>query len=445
MRESLESAGFAVHEGGDGLEALDLVDKLKPELIFLDAMMPRVDGFAACVETRKRPYGAHVPVLMVTGLDDTVVDRPRLQGRRHGLHHQADQLAAVQPPRPIPAALWPHQRKLHEAMERAEGASRAKTEFLASMSHELRTPLNAIIGFSEVLKRELLGPLGQERYREYSKDINESGVHLLNLISDILEYSKSESGKLRLTESELDLTQLMTSVIRQLTPRAEVAGVSLHRDGVDQTIRFLGDERKLRQVLLNLLSNAIKFTPMGGEVRVALTRDDRGRCPGPRRRHRHRHRRRRTCPRCLPPSARSTTPGRAATRAPGSAFRWPRPWSSCMAASSPSREQCGLRHGRRRCAAARPRPARQPASGGGRRLVLTGLPIGCCGRPAGLASRPYLPVLSFAAIGADKHRRWPTPTGPASLAAVARQEHPYSRCVPHPQIHHPVRPPASHR
>ncbi len=276
MRESLELAGFAVHEGGDGLEALDLVDKLKPELIFLDAMMPRVDGFAACVETRKRPYGAHVPVLMVTGLDDTeFIDRAYKAGATDFIT------------KPINWPLFNHrarfllrygriQRKLHEAMERAELASRAKTEFLASMSHELRTPLNAIIGFSEVLKRELLGPLGQERYREYSKDINESGVHLLNLISDILEYSKSESGKLRLIESELDLTQLLSSCIRQLGARAEVAGVTLGRDGVDQTIRFFGDERKLRQVFLNVLSNAIKFTPASGEVRVALTRDDRG-------------------------------------------------------------------------------------------------------------------------------------------------------------------------
>jgi signal transduction histidine kinase len=161
-------------------------------------------------------------------------------------------------------------------MEKSEAASRAKTEFLATMSHELRTPLNAIIGFSEVLKRELLGPLGQDRYREYAKDINESGAHLLSLISDILEYSKSESGKLRLVESEVDLNQMVANVIRQQGPRAEVAGISLHRDGMEQPIRIRGDERKLRQVLMNLVSNAVKFTPMGGEVRVGLGRDDEG-------------------------------------------------------------------------------------------------------------------------------------------------------------------------
>ncbi|HUL07374.1 MAG TPA: HAMP domain-containing sensor histidine kinase, partial [Candidatus Acidoferrum sp.] len=143
-------------------------------------------------------------------------------------------------------------------------------------SHELRTPLNAIIGFSEVLKRELLGPLGQERYREYAKDINESGAHLLNLISDILEYSKSESGKLRLTESEVDLNQMISNVVRQQTPRAEVAGVSLHREGAEQAVRMRADERKLRQVLMNLVSNAIKFTPMGGEVQLGLARDEEG-------------------------------------------------------------------------------------------------------------------------------------------------------------------------
>ncbi|MGE0117930.1 MAG: sensor histidine kinase [Dongiaceae bacterium] len=276
MRESLEVSGFIVHEAGDGLEALDLLDRLHPELMFLDAMMPRVDGFAACVETRKRPHGAHVPVLMVTGLDDvSSIDRAYQAGATDFIT------------KPINWPLFNHrarfllrfgrtQRALHEAMERAEGASRAKTEFLATMSHELRTPLNAIIGFSEVLKRELLGPLGQERYREYARDINESGAHLLSLISDILEYSKSESGKLRLVESEIDLNQMIANVVRQQAPRAEVAGVSIHREGMEQTIRIRGDERKLRQVLVNLASNAIKFTPMGGEVRVGLVRDDEG-------------------------------------------------------------------------------------------------------------------------------------------------------------------------
>jgi signal transduction histidine kinase len=276
MRESLEAAGFTVHEASDGLEALDLLDRLQPELMFLDAMMPRVDGFAACVETRKRPHGAHVPVLMVTGLDDvSSIDRAYQAGATDFIT------------KPINWPLFNHrarfllrfgriQRQLHEAMERAEAASRAKTEFLATMSHELRTPLNAIIGFSEVLKRELLGPLGQERYREYAKDINESGAHLLNLISDILEYSKSECGKLRLVESDIDLTQLVATALRQIGPRAEVAGVSVYREGTEQAIRMHGDERKLRQVLMNLLSNAVKFTPMGGEVRVNLVRDEEG-------------------------------------------------------------------------------------------------------------------------------------------------------------------------
>jgi signal transduction histidine kinase len=213
---------------------------------------------------------------MVTGLDDvSSIDRAYQAGATDFIT------------KPINWPLFNHrarfllrfgrtQRALHEAMERAEGASRAKTEFLATMSHELRTPLNAIIGFSEVLKRELLGPLGQERYREYARDINESGAHLLSLISDILEYSKSESGKLRLVESEVDLNQMIANVVRQQAPRAEVAGVSIHREGVEQTIRIRGDERKLRQVLVNLASNAIKFTPMGGEVRVGLARDDEG-------------------------------------------------------------------------------------------------------------------------------------------------------------------------
>ncbi|MGH6932360.1 MAG: ATP-binding response regulator [Dongiaceae bacterium] len=276
MRESLEAMGMVVHEAGDGLDALNLLDELHPDLMFLDAMMPRVDGFAACVETRKRPHGVHVPVLMVTGLDDVAsIDRAYQAGATDFLT------------KPINWPLLNHrtrflmrfgriQRDLRDAMERAEAASRAKTEFLATMSHELRTPLNAIIGFSEVLKRELLGPLGQERYREYAKDINESGAHLLNLISDILEYSKSECGKLRLVESEMDLGSIVAGVLRQTAPRAEAAGVTVQREGTEHAIRIHADERKLRQVMLNLMSNAIKFTPMGGEVRVGITRNDGG-------------------------------------------------------------------------------------------------------------------------------------------------------------------------
>ncbi len=159
---------------------------------------------------------------------------------------------------------------LRVAKEVAEQANRAKSDFLATMSHELRTPLNAIIGFSEMMMAEGLGPVGNEQYRGYIKDINASGVHLLSIINDILDLSKAEAGKLEMTEDVTDLRQVIEAAIRMVRTRAERAEVSLHSDVPDDLPYLLADERKLKQVLLNLLTNGIKFTPPGGEVAIAV-------------------------------------------------------------------------------------------------------------------------------------------------------------------------------
>ncbi len=155
------------------------------------------------------------------------------------------------------------------ARETAELANRAKTEFLANMSHELRTPLNAIIGFSEIIMGEMFGPIGVEQYKEYMKDIHESGSHLYNLINDILDVSKAEAGKLELSESEIDIADTVTRCVRLVGERAERAEVALEVE-VPQGLPLLyADERKIKQILLNLLSNAVKFTPTGGKVSIS--------------------------------------------------------------------------------------------------------------------------------------------------------------------------------
>ncbi|MCH9011753.1 MAG: HAMP domain-containing histidine kinase [Proteobacteria bacterium] len=163
---------------------------------------------------------------------------------------------------------------LRRAKELAETASRTKSRFLATMSHELRTPLNAIIGFSEIMLSELYGPLENERYREYNKDIHESAGHLLALINDILELSKAEAGKLELQEGVVDLGSLVESSVRLIRQKAVCGEVAIEIEIATAAVRLRGDERKLKQVLLNLLSNAVKFTPPGGrvEVRVACDR-----------------------------------------------------------------------------------------------------------------------------------------------------------------------------
>jgi PAS domain S-box-containing protein len=165
---------------------------------------------------------------------------------------------------------------MRAAKESAEAASRAKSEFLANMSHELRTPLNAVIGFSELIARQIAGPIGNTRYLDYAADITRSGSHLLQLINDILDLAKLDAGQIILSEEVVDLHDLVAGTIRMLAPRAERGGI-VTRIALSEDIRHIrGDTRRLRQILLNLLGNALKFTPPGGRIVVTSERDERG-------------------------------------------------------------------------------------------------------------------------------------------------------------------------
>ncbi len=156
--------------------------------------------------------------------------------------------------------------ELSVAKQRLVAANRAKSEFLATMSHELRTPLNAIIGFSELIGTETFGPIGNVKYRDYGRDIHESGQHLLNLINDILHLSKVESGMEELYEENVDISVVADSVLRLVRQRAQKHGVKLELELSGESPALRVDVRKLKQILVNLLSNAIKFTKAGGTV-----------------------------------------------------------------------------------------------------------------------------------------------------------------------------------
>jgi signal transduction histidine kinase len=158
-------------------------------------------------------------------------------------------------------------QKLHIAKMGAETANRAKSEFLANMSHELRTPLNAIIGFSEVIKKGMFGPLSA-RYCSYGGDIHESGSHLLNLINEILDLSKLEAGHFELHEENVDIAGIIQTSRRLVEPQAEKGKVQLSETAENNLPMIRADERRMRQVLINILSNAVKFTPEGGRVLV---------------------------------------------------------------------------------------------------------------------------------------------------------------------------------
>lgn len=159
---------------------------------------------------------------------------------------------------------------LQAAKDEAEAANRAKSYFLANVSHELRTPLNAVIGYSEVLRDEIFGPMEHEKYHEYSRDIHASGTHLLELIEDILDLSKIETGNIVVDEKEIDITSMMAETMRIAAPAVQKGNFELSVDVASEFPVLQADETRLRQVLLNLLSNAFKFTPEGGRIDVTV-------------------------------------------------------------------------------------------------------------------------------------------------------------------------------
>jgi len=181
----------------------------------------------------------------------TIVD---LRKSRQALERQTAELADLA-------------EKYAEEKTRAEEANAAKSKFLANMSHELRTPLNAIIGFSEIMESGMFGPLGAEKYTEYSRDIRESGEYLLDVINDILDMSKIEAGGIRLTPEVVPLEPVLVDCLRVVSTRAGEKQLKLDAK-VDPGIELNADRRAVKQIALNLLSNAVKFTPDGGAVTV---------------------------------------------------------------------------------------------------------------------------------------------------------------------------------
>jgi len=167
-------------------------------------------------------------------------------------------------------------RLFHEIADKSrqlEAASRHKSEFLANMSHELRTPLNAVIGFSEVLLQRMFGALN-DKQDEYLKDIYASGQHLLSLINDILDLSKIEAGRMELASAPFHLSGALENAVTLVRERAARRAIALQVELDPRLGELVGDERKVKQVLLNLLSNAIKFTPEGGRITLTAVRRD---------------------------------------------------------------------------------------------------------------------------------------------------------------------------
>lgn len=164
-------------------------------------------------------------------------------------------------------------QRLQDAMVEAQAANRAKSRFLANMSHDLRTPLNAIMGFSEIMQAEVFGPVGHPRYAEYVRDMRTSAVHLLELIDDLLDLARIESGRIEMLEERLVIADIVDEAMMLVAPRCEARGVILTKSCAVDSPVIKSDRRAVKQILVNLLTNASKFTERGGSIDVLVEPD----------------------------------------------------------------------------------------------------------------------------------------------------------------------------
>jgi two-component system, cell cycle sensor histidine kinase PleC len=222
------------------------------------------DGRWMHISERRTKDGGYVSV----GTDITKIKRHEeklVEGEKRQIATIVDLRKSQQTLEVQTAELADLAEKYAEEKTRAEDANAAKSKFLANMSHELRTPLNAIIGFSEIMEAAMFGPLGAEKYTEYSRDIRESGEYLLDVINDILDMSKIEAGGIRLAPEIVELEPILADCMRVVSTRAGEKRVAL-TECVEPQILLSADRRAVKQIALNLLSNAVKFTPDGGAV-----------------------------------------------------------------------------------------------------------------------------------------------------------------------------------
>jgi signal transduction histidine kinase len=266
-RAALESAGWNVEEAENGRDGLSAFQRLRPEVLLLDVMMPEMDGFTACAAVRKLPEGKHTPILIMTGLDDyDSITQAYNAGATDFLSKPLNGLLLGHRVRYIVRAnlalreLRANQTSLAYARDAALESTRLKSEFLATVSHEIRTPMNGILGMTDWLLETQLTP----EQRDCADTIRTSGGALLSIINDILDFSKLDSGKFQLEKGNFHLKQLLEDVVSPFQTRTRSKGVELSCLIQEQVPTWPhGDSRRLRQILRNLLENAVKFTERG--------------------------------------------------------------------------------------------------------------------------------------------------------------------------------------
>ncbi len=281
VSDILSEAGFKVFVANSGEKALLRVDKVQPDLILLDIMLPGLSGYEVCVELKKMPTLQAVPVIFSSALGEAfdkvkafevgavdyvtkpiqgieLVERVKTHVSLYRLRLQLEETVAERT-----AELTQRNAELHEAKERAEASNKAKSEFLSTVTHELRTPLNPIIGFSELIRDSLT----DEELISYVNYIETSARHLLGLVNDILEFSRFEFKEQQLTYSEVNVRELLIELSQAYKTRAEEKKISFNFFIAEDTPECAyTDGKRLRQILDNLLNNAVKFTLEGGVI-----------------------------------------------------------------------------------------------------------------------------------------------------------------------------------
>ncbi len=233
----------------------------------------RLDGATIITETFSAPYRWNGEAVRLVLIRDVTARKKAEAERERMIRSQLQAQARIEEQS---VQLMKMAENAERAMRDAQAANKAKSEFLALMSHELRTPLNAVLGFSEIISTEAFGPLGTTKYGEYAKDIYDSGQHLLDLINDILDLSKVESGREEIHDENICVHEFVGQLMPLVVGRAERGSVSLEHDCPTNLPWLRADRRKLKQIMVNLLSNAIKFTNPGGKVKLKVTCDPKG-------------------------------------------------------------------------------------------------------------------------------------------------------------------------
>ena len=254
---------------------LDYIYQRKQVLLATGALAISLSFLIAMFLSSRLQAVISAPVLHLAGVMKSVSAQRNYSIRAEP--HGEDELGSlIEGFNAMLAQIQDHEGSLSSARRQAEAANRAKTEFLTNMSHELRTPLNAIIGFSDILAREILGPMGDDNYRDYAREINDSGSHLLQLIDEILDISKVETGQLTLNEAPMAVADVVEECLGLVRARAEAAELELNVDLEPDLPPLNADERLIKQSLLHLLFNAVKFTGQGGRVAIRACRGNDG-------------------------------------------------------------------------------------------------------------------------------------------------------------------------